>query len=106
MRVIDGGGITFKKVHSQENCANMFTKLVLLEKLWCCLGFVGLQKRWWMGLGKVSGKKLSRWILLELSQQSKPMNSGGSWKGVSSWTDASSCNNGSYVEDDIYLHSP
>jgi hypothetical protein len=31
--VIDGGGLALKKVHTLENCANMFTKPILLEKL-------------------------------------------------------------------------
>jgi hypothetical protein len=44
-QVIDGGGVALKKVHTQENCADMFTKLVLLEKLWWCLASLGLQKR-------------------------------------------------------------
>ena len=43
-QVITEGGLDLKKVHTQENCANMFTKLVLLEKLrWCVLS-LSLQK--------------------------------------------------------------
>jgi hypothetical protein len=30
---IDGGGVVLEKVHTQENCVDMFTKLVLLERL-------------------------------------------------------------------------
>jgi hypothetical protein len=32
-QVIDEGEVALEKVHTQENCADMFTKLVLLEKL-------------------------------------------------------------------------
>eukprot|EP00253_Pinus_taeda_P011720 PITA_11720 len=34
-----------EKVHTKENCADMFTKPVLLEKLRWCLASLGLQKR-------------------------------------------------------------
>jgi hypothetical protein len=44
-QVIDGGGVDLKKVHTQENCADMFTKPMLLEKLWWCLDSLGLQRR-------------------------------------------------------------
>jgi hypothetical protein len=44
-QVIDEGGVALEKVHTQENCANMFMKPVLLEKLWWCLASLGLQKR-------------------------------------------------------------
>jgi hypothetical protein len=40
-QVTDGGGV----VHTGENCADMFTKPVLLEKLWWCVASLGLQKR-------------------------------------------------------------
>ena len=56
---ISEGGVNLKKVHTKENCADMFTKLVLLEKLrWCmfkktvlleklrwCVASLGLKKR-------------------------------------------------------------
>jgi hypothetical protein len=32
-QIIDEGGVVLEKVHTQKNCAHMFTKLVLLEKL-------------------------------------------------------------------------
>eukprot|EP00253_Pinus_taeda_P011150 PITA_11150 len=44
-QVITKRGISLEKVHTKENCANMFTKLVLLEKLRWCLASLGLQKR-------------------------------------------------------------
>lgn len=43
--VIHGGGVVPEKIHAQENHADMFTKLVLLEKLWWCLASLGLQER-------------------------------------------------------------
>eukprot|EP00253_Pinus_taeda_P019928 PITA_19928 len=43
--VITERGVSLEKVHTKENCADMFTKLVLLEKLRWCLASVGLQKR-------------------------------------------------------------
>jgi hypothetical protein len=43
-QVIDEGGVAMEKVHTQEKCENMFTKLVLLEKLWWCLASLGLQE--------------------------------------------------------------
>ena len=43
--VIDGGKVALKKVHTQENCEDMFTKPVLVEKLWWCLAYLGLHKR-------------------------------------------------------------
>eukprot|EP00253_Pinus_taeda_P036288 PITA_36288 len=43
--VITKRGVSLEKVHTKENCANMFTKPVLLEKLRWCLGSLGLQKR-------------------------------------------------------------
>jgi hypothetical protein len=44
-QVIDEGGVSLEKVHTKENCADMFTKPVLLEKLQWCLASLGLQKR-------------------------------------------------------------
>ena len=44
-QVIDEGGVSLEKVHTKENCTNMFTKQVLLEKLRWCLASLGLQKR-------------------------------------------------------------
>eukprot|EP00253_Pinus_taeda_P033838 PITA_33838 len=44
-QVITERGISLEKVHAKENCADMFTKPVLLEKLRCCLASLGLQKR-------------------------------------------------------------
>jgi hypothetical protein len=50
---IDGGGIALKKFHTQENCSNMFTKLLLLENLRWCLASLGMQKKVmnWLGQG-------------------------------------------------------
>ena len=42
--VVDEGGVTLEKVHTKVNSADMFTKLVLLEKLRWCLDSLGLQK--------------------------------------------------------------
>ena len=44
-QAISEGGVDLKKVHTQENCANMFTKPVLLEKLRWCVASLGLKKR-------------------------------------------------------------
>eukprot|EP00253_Pinus_taeda_P019340 PITA_19340 len=44
-QVITERGVSLEKVHKKENCADMFTKLVLLEKLRWCLASLGLQKR-------------------------------------------------------------
>jgi hypothetical protein len=44
-QVIDEGGVSLEKVHTKENCTDMFTKPVLLEKLQWCLASLGLQKR-------------------------------------------------------------
>eukprot|EP00253_Pinus_taeda_P023235 PITA_23235 len=44
-QVITERGVSLEKVHTKENCADMFTKLVLLEKLRWCLVSLGLQKR-------------------------------------------------------------
>eukprot|EP00253_Pinus_taeda_P030568 PITA_30568 len=43
--VITERGVSLEKVHTKENCADMFTKPVLLEKLRWCLASLGLQKR-------------------------------------------------------------
>eukprot|EP00253_Pinus_taeda_P025413 PITA_25413 len=43
--VIDGGKVALKKVHTRENCADIFTKPVTVEKLQWCLASLGLQKR-------------------------------------------------------------
>eukprot|EP00253_Pinus_taeda_P034861 PITA_34861 len=44
-QVITERGVSLEKVHTKENCADMFTKPVLLEKLRSCLASLGLQKR-------------------------------------------------------------
>eukprot|EP00253_Pinus_taeda_P028880 PITA_28880 len=44
-QVITEMGVSLEKVHTKENCADMFTKLVLLEKLRWCLASLGLQKK-------------------------------------------------------------
>ena len=44
-QVITERGVSLEKVHTRENCADMFTKPVLLEKLSWCLASLGLQKR-------------------------------------------------------------
>eukprot|EP00253_Pinus_taeda_P031287 PITA_31287 len=44
-QVITESGVSLEKVHTKENCADMFTKPVLLEKLRWCLASLGLQKR-------------------------------------------------------------
>eukprot|EP00253_Pinus_taeda_P025921 PITA_25921 len=44
-QVINERGVSLEKVHAKENCADMFTKPVLLEKLRWCLASLGLQKR-------------------------------------------------------------
>eukprot|EP00253_Pinus_taeda_P009951 PITA_09951 len=43
--VITERGVSLEKVHTKENCAYMFMKPVLLEKLRWCLASLGLQKR-------------------------------------------------------------
>lgn len=43
--VIDEGHVILDKVHTQKNCADMFTKPVILEKLRWCITSLGLQKR-------------------------------------------------------------
>jgi hypothetical protein len=45
-QVVDEGGVSLEKVHTKVNSADMFTKPVLLEKLWWCLASLGLQKMW------------------------------------------------------------
>eukprot|EP00253_Pinus_taeda_P031476 PITA_31476 len=44
-QVISERGVSLEKVHTKENCADMFTKPVLLEKLRWCLASLGLQKK-------------------------------------------------------------
>ena len=41
-QVIDEGGVSLEKVHTKENCTDMFTKPILLEKLRWCLASLGL----------------------------------------------------------------
>jgi len=41
-QVIDEGGVALEKFHIQENCADMFMKPVLLEKVWWCLASISL----------------------------------------------------------------
>eukprot|EP00253_Pinus_taeda_P030895 PITA_30895 len=43
--VIDGGKVALKKVNTRENCADIFTKPVTVEKVLWCLASLGLQKR-------------------------------------------------------------
>jgi hypothetical protein len=43
--VIDEGGVSLEKVHTKENCADMFTKPLLLEKLRWFLASLRLQKK-------------------------------------------------------------
>ena len=43
-QAISEGGVDLKKLHTQKNCANMFTKPVLLEKLQWCVVSLGLKK--------------------------------------------------------------
>eukprot|EP00253_Pinus_taeda_P020834 PITA_20834 len=43
--VIDVGKVALQKVHTQENCVDIFTKPVTVEKLRWCLSSLGLQKR-------------------------------------------------------------
>eukprot|EP00253_Pinus_taeda_P023901 PITA_23901 len=44
-QVITKRRVSLEKVHTKENCAYMFMKPVLLEKLRWCLASLGLQKR-------------------------------------------------------------
>ena len=44
-QVIDEGGVALEKVHTQGNCADMFTKPILLEKLQSCVASLGVHKR-------------------------------------------------------------
>ena len=44
-QAISEGGVDLKKVHTKENCTDMFTKPVLLEKLRWCVASLGLNKR-------------------------------------------------------------
>eukprot|EP00253_Pinus_taeda_P002288 PITA_02288 len=43
--VIDSGKVALKKVHTWENCVDILTKPVTVEKLRWCLFSLGLQKR-------------------------------------------------------------
>eukprot|EP00253_Pinus_taeda_P011723 PITA_11723 len=43
--VIDSGKVALKKVHSRDNCADIFTKPITVEMLRWCLASLGLQKR-------------------------------------------------------------
>eukprot|EP00253_Pinus_taeda_P004184 PITA_04184 len=43
--VIDDGKLALKKVHTCDNCADIFTKPITIEKLRWCLASLGLQKR-------------------------------------------------------------
>ena len=43
-QIISEGGVDVTKVHTQENCSDMFTKPVLLEKLHWCVAYLGLKK--------------------------------------------------------------
>jgi hypothetical protein len=52
--VIDQGGVALEKVHPEENCANMFMKRVLLEKLHWCLASLSLQKKLMNERGKAN----------------------------------------------------
>jgi hypothetical protein len=45
-QVVDEGGVTLEMVHAKVNSIDMFTKPVLLEKLWWCIASLGLLKRW------------------------------------------------------------
>ena len=45
-QVISEGGVDLKNVHTQENCADMLTKPILLENLRWCVASLGLKKRW------------------------------------------------------------
>ena len=44
-QAISEGGVHLKKVHTKENCADMFRKPVLLEKLRWCVDSLGLKKK-------------------------------------------------------------
>ena len=43
--VINGRKVALQKVHTWENCVDMFTKPVTVQKLRWCLASLGLQKR-------------------------------------------------------------
>jgi hypothetical protein len=43
--IIVGGGMALEKVHTQENCVDMFMKPVPLEKMWWCLASLGFHER-------------------------------------------------------------
>ena len=42
---IGEGGVYLKKVHTQENCADMFIKPILLEKIRWCVASLSLKKK-------------------------------------------------------------
>ena len=44
-QAISEGGVDLKKVHTKENCADMFTKPIILEKLRWCVASLGLTKK-------------------------------------------------------------
>ena len=44
-QAISEGGVDLKKVHTKENCADMFTKPVILEKFRWCVASLGLTKK-------------------------------------------------------------
>ena len=44
-QIITERGVSLEKVHTKENCVDMFTKPVLLEKIRWCLASLGLQKK-------------------------------------------------------------
>ena len=44
-QAISEGGVDLKKVHTKENCVDMFTKPVILEKLRWCVASLGLTKK-------------------------------------------------------------
>ena len=51
-QAISEGGVDLKKVHTKKNCADMFTKPVLLEKLRWCVASLGLKRKVINSLGK------------------------------------------------------
>ena len=51
-QAIGEGGVDLKKVQTQESCAYMFTKPILLEKLRWCVASLGLKKKGINSLGQ------------------------------------------------------
>jgi hypothetical protein len=43
-QVVDERVVAMEKVHTKDNCADMFKKTVLIEKLQWCLASLGLEK--------------------------------------------------------------